>query len=360
VIRSKPLVVHILPDGHPFGGTEHTVLDLMRSPYLADFDQRVAFVGSAANAAFPPGRVLGREASTAAGRLRAVASHRPALIHGWLLKGNVAGALLRTGLRSSVLITSERNLGHTLNAPKRMLERCVALMEDVATANSTAVLEAATERVPRRAELFRLIPPGVAPPPRPEATERSSCVMVGRLHWVKDHATAIRAWATVTRARPDASLTVVGDGPERQRLDRLTAELCLSSSVRFVGDTDPAPYLYGADLYLSTSIAEGFSRATLEAMAVGLPVVSTNVGGSRDLPPGSAVLLDRANSEGFAKEILKLLSDSDRRERASRAAADASTRFSVQACHTAYRDLYHEALQGGEYDSTPTPAGEGR
>src|SRR5436190_17295924 len=113
---------------------------------------------------------------------------------------------------------------------------------------------------------------------------RSACVAVARLQPVKDHATIVRAWPLVLARHPRATLAVVGEGPEHQALERLANELALADSVSLVGAGDPLPLLRAGTLYASTSRAEGFSRALLEALALRVPVVDTAVGGVDELP----------------------------------------------------------------------------
>src|SRR4029078_7934952 len=107
-------------------------------------------------------------------------------------------------------------------------------------------------------------------------------VTVARLNEVKDQATMLRALRRLIETKPDFTLDIVGDGPERQSLHSLAAELSLGDRVRFHGfHEDVRPFLAAADIFWLSSISEGISLTLLEAMAVGLPVVATDVGGNR-------------------------------------------------------------------------------
>jgi glycosyltransferase involved in cell wall biosynthesis len=106
---------------------------------------------------------------------------------------------------------------------------------------------------------------------------------IARLDPVKDLATLIHATAAVARQMPIA-LIVIGDGPEREQLESLAAELRVESSVRFLGHRDDARvWLGGCDVYANSSIHEGVSLTILEAMAAGLPIVATRVGGTPEI-----------------------------------------------------------------------------
>jgi glycosyltransferase involved in cell wall biosynthesis len=333
-------VLHLLPHARALGGTERTVLDLLRSPRLAHIEQRVVLVQPGRVLGFPRASVLGGRGGVVAA-LPAILRWRPQILHGWLLQGNTMGALLAYALPSARLVTSERNVGlHERPRVKIALERFVARKEDVATGNSSAVRDAAVERVPRRADAFRVIAPGVTAPAAVEPSRTATAVSVGRLHAVKDHATVLRAWHRVVAARPEATLTIVGDGPERVALEALARELRLDGTVSFRGEANPASDLYGASMFLLSSRAEGFSRAVVEALSAGLPVVATDVGGMGEIG-GEAVRLGPVGDDAvLAGHVLAWLDDPRALARAATAARAAAERFAPDACHCAYADLY--------------------
>ncbi len=106
---------------------------------------------------------------------------------------------------------------------------------------------------------------------------------IARLDPVKDLGTLIRATAVVARDLRMV-LIVIGSGPERSRLQQLAMESGIASQVRFLGHRDDArDLLAGCDLYVNSSISEGISLTILEAMAAGLPVVATAVGGTPEI-----------------------------------------------------------------------------
>jgi glycosyltransferase involved in cell wall biosynthesis len=148
-------------------------------------------------------------------------------------------------------------------------------------------------------ERVRLLPNGVAVErfsgPRDEAARRRLCgesrfvaLFVGRLAPEKGHEMLFHAWAASMAGRPDAKLLLVGDGPMRQPLAALAAQLGITGQVVFAGHADDvAPFIAMADLGLLTSLAEGLSNALLEYMAGGLPVIGSRVSGTEDfVAPG--------------------------------------------------------------------------
>jgi glycosyltransferase involved in cell wall biosynthesis len=337
-------VIHVLPHARTLGGTERAVLDLLESPELEDVCQRVVFVQPGAHVGLPSRRLLGHP-SRPWQPLRAIhtiARLRPRVIHGWLLQGNLIGAVAQGVTPNSRLIASERNVGDTLNGAKRLLERIVAARESVVTANSRAVRAAVLRRLPGRAESMRLLPPGLAPPVRPPRVVETDAVMVGRIDPVKDYQCALRAWARA--AKPDgARLTIVGDGSERTTIQRLVRTLEVHDTVTLAGDVDPRPYLFGARLFVQSSLAEGFSRALLEALMAGLPAVVTDVGGVRELSAGVVRVVPPGDSAALAQALSLALADPQ--ELLSRARCEArlvAAQFDLGRCCRAYRELYRE------------------
>jgi glycosyltransferase involved in cell wall biosynthesis len=341
----RPDVIHVLPHAYPLGGTERTVLDLLSSPWLTDLDQRVVFLRGGSLGPFAVERVLARSPKPRQNLMRAareVLTARPRILHGWLLRGNVFAAALGVVLPSTHVLTSERNVGHALKTPfKRMLERFVAAREHTCIVNSAAVAEAAAARIPGRRAQIRVILPGIEEPSRDGRRTPCTCLTVGRLEPVKDHITLLKAWPRVLSRHPDASLILLGEGPERAALESAIRELGIEASVELLGDRDPFPFLRTAQAYVSTSRAEGFSRAVLEALAMGVPVISTDVGGVDHIPADAVRRVAVGDVEAVARAISDFLSDEAVRARASHAGLSAFRRyFTRDRCHLAYRDLY--------------------
>jgi glycosyltransferase involved in cell wall biosynthesis len=107
---------------------------------------------------------------------------------------------------------------------------------------------------------------------------------VAEFTWNKNHLLLLDAWRTVVKEMPAATLLFVGTGSTQQFIRQAVADYGLSRSVRFLGYRTDAPRLYNrADVVVLTSRREGLPRSIMEAMAVGKPVVATDVRGSRDL-----------------------------------------------------------------------------
>jgi glycosyltransferase involved in cell wall biosynthesis len=126
---------------------------------------------------------------------------------------------------------------------------------------------------------------------------------VGRLAQPKDHATLLQAVALARTQNPDVQLWMVGDGPLRPSLRRLSEELGLEGCVTFFGEqADVSPFLAAADLFVMSSITEGLPISLLEAMSAGLPAVVTDVGGMGEIARlfSAALLVPPANPQALA------------------------------------------------------------
>ena len=139
---------------------------------------------------------------------------------------------------------------------------------------------------------------------------------VARLDPVKDLVTLLDAFAVVRRRAPGARLVIVGDGPERPRLEARAAQVDLAGSVQITGyRSDVRALLPAADVYASSSISEGVSITILEAMATGIPVVATAVGGTPEiLSDGTGgILVPSRDPARMAAAIVSLAEDHRRR-----------------------------------------------
>lgn len=163
---------------------------------------------------------------------------------------------------------------------------------------------------------------------------------VGRLQPVKDHGTLLRALA---RCPEQTQLVLVGEGPEGPSLERLAEELSIAGRVHFIGYRDDVPDLYPAfDLFVMSSRTEGLPLVMVEAMASGVAVVSTAVGGIPDvLADGAGELVPAEDAEALATAMSALLDDEQRRGRvAAEGLARAVERYSLVEMARRYAELY--------------------
>ena len=107
---------------------------------------------------------------------------------------------------------------------------------------------------------------------------------VGRLFWAKDYDLLLRAFVGIASRWDRSALLLIGDGPERSRLEQLADELSIRDRVIFAGHHTDLPKMVGVmDVFVHTSRAEAFCQVIPEVMSLGIPVVSTDVGVAREL-----------------------------------------------------------------------------
>ncbi|MBE3024657.1 glycosyltransferase [Janthinobacterium sp. GW458P] len=164
--------------------------------------------------------------------------------------------------------------------------------------------------VPNVVDLARFAPAAAAAEAAPAGGPR---ILVARhLEALYDNASAVRAFALVRQAYPAARLVLAGGGPQRAALARLARSLGVHDGVRFAGPVDNAamPALYQAsDIVLNPSLADNMPNSVLEALACGVPVVSTNVGGIPALlqHDRTALLVPPGDAPAMAQAIVALL-----------------------------------------------------
>ncbi len=146
--------------------------------------------------------------------------------------------------------------------------------------------------------------------------------IVGNLHPLKAQEVFIRAAKQVTLKYPNALFVIVGEGSRRKGLEQLTYQLGLGDSVRFLGRrADVSNVLRAFDIFVLTSNSEGCSNATLEALATGLPVVTTDFGGASELVIDEVgFLVPRGNDKELGDRIIQLLDSPDLRQTMGEAA----------------------------------------
>ncbi|HYE37942.1 TIGR03088 family PEP-CTERM/XrtA system glycosyltransferase [Methylocaldum sp.] len=175
---------------------------------------------------------------------------------------------------------------------------------------------------------------------------------VGRMHGVKDQITLANAFLHLIDRRPDfrerVRLVLVGDGPLRAEVRHLLEEAGMGHLVWMPGErSDIADILRGLDIFVLPSQAEGISNTILEAMATGLPLVATDVGGNPELVVDgvTGILVPKENPEAMATALATYLDDREMVLAHGRAGLKrAKESFSLDGMVDRYLDVYDELL----------------
>jgi glycosyltransferase involved in cell wall biosynthesis len=289
---------------------------------------------------------------------QAARAHRATVIHAHHYSPFVYGAMARLcGSGARVIFTEHGRLSDTGPSPKRRVaNRILAALAHRAFAVSENV-KAHLVGEGFAPESVGVIYNGIDTAAPADASTRARvretlgagpdvCVIgtIARLDPVKDLGSLLRALAGLGD-RP-AVLVIVGDGPERGALERLARELGVSRQVRFLGyRNDAREWLAGCDIYANCSVSEGVSLTILEAMAAGLPVVATAVGGTPevvDLTCGR--LVPARNPAALALALTDLAAQAEmRRLLGSAARARVEARFTLERMVQRYREVYESA-----------------
>jgi len=381
------LVVHII-DSADFGGAEQVLLHLVagldrrawRSVVIHDpraerLGRRLAELGIEAVATN-----LGRARPWL--RVPAVARTmrrlRPDIVHvhrPWPRSGRAA-LLAATLARPGAIIVTDHLAPRNAGRKRRLAERLLSARVTAWIAVSPDIARALEQLLRGSGNRIRTVLNGVAVdrapsdesvhPPKPTRTTRR-LVMLAQLRPQKGHETLLEALAALP---DDVTLVLAGDGPERARIEARVADLGLGPRVHLAGFVDDIRgLLTGADVVVLPSRFEGLPLAVLEAMAVGRPIVATDVAGTNELVTDgeTGLLVPPDDPSGLATAILRLLDDPDLARRLGENGRERVTeRFGLDRMVRGVEGVYREALSSGR--SLPvgnpvarrsSPSGEG-
>ncbi len=167
-------------------------------------------------------------------------------------------------------------------------------------------------------------------------------IHVARLDPQKNQSLLIKAFAIVKKEKADASLVIVGDGELRKELKALVHSLNLEDCVTFTGNIPNVEhYLHDADIFVLSSTNEGLPLSILEAMAAGLPIISTKVGGIEDIIVGNGILVESGDIQAISNAMLKLSNDNHLRNKMAMASLLQANKYDISIVAKEYERLYH-------------------
>jgi glycosyltransferase involved in cell wall biosynthesis len=179
---------------------------------------------------------------------------------------------------------------------------------------------------------------------------RKVIICVTRLVPIKNLPMMLDAVARVRLQRPDIVLVIVGEGPQQPVLEARVRELGIGGAVRFVGyvpQDETAKWYRSADVFALSSDFDNSPNVVLEAMACGLPIVATDVGGLREYvtPPANGFLTPRGEAAAFAEALLRFVNDDTLGPAIGRHnRQDAVAKFSWAVSAARMRDVYARVI----------------
>jgi glycosyltransferase involved in cell wall biosynthesis len=292
---------------------------------------------------------------------RLIHTWRPDILHSHMVHANLLARLVRPIVPLPVLICTAHNT-YEGGRLRELLYRLTDPLCDLTTQVSRAGLEryVQIEAVPEHKIRYiangldteHFYPnSGIRNRFRREAGLEDHFVWlaVGRIDVAKDYPNMLRAFAWVSRVRPEARLLIVGDGPLRREMEELGQKLDLKDRVQFQGIVDDvAQLMKAADGYVISSAWEGLPMVLLEASATGLPIVATDVGGNREVVQDgrSGILVPPKDSESLADAMISLMALSpEERERIGIIGRQyIEAQYSLDRVVDTWESLYRELL----------------
>lgn len=317
-------------------------------PIYHDFGTKVALL----RLGIAPGSSAGSRLPVPLLRLialrRALRELSPDLAIGFLTKINTLLLAAAIGLKVRVLV-SERN--NPRMQPAHWAWKCSLRLLYGRARAIICQTRASTDCVPRRCQSrIRVIPNPVAEsaPRSLPARERYKIAGVGRLERQKGFDVLIKAFALISAAHSSWDLDIWGQGPELEALQELAAALGVAERVTFRGlSSRPGGWIDEADLFVLASRFEGFPNVLGEAMAAGLPVISTNCDyGPAELinEDSCGLLVPPDDPQAMAASLVRLLQDPQLRWKLGAAARNVTSRFSSNAIAEMWRQTLAQSL----------------
>ena len=356
--------IFLMTESLQTGGTERQ-FSLAARALRADFDVRLGCVSRSGSfvddvgeiGEYPTGTsMLGPVALRSAKALRRdLRAQHVMLAHAFDFYTNVMMVPAARAAGVPVVIGSQRQLGDLLSPAKRIAQAAAFHLCDAVVCNCQAAADLLKKHgldeeklavipnyVPR--EAFEDVAPALA---KKEGVIRIG--MVARMnHAVKNHPLLLRAFAILAREAP-MELVLAGDGPLRSGLEQLASELGIAGKVIFLGDRrDIGAVLRSLDVAVLTSKSEALSNAILEAMAAGLPVVASRVGGNTELVEEgkTGFLFSVGNEQELVTALHTVLTSSEVRiQMGSEARRRVLERYHMDVVLKHFRELYHSLLR---------------
>ena len=298
---------------------------------------------------------------------------RPDILHTFLFHANIMGRVAAAGLGvgaviSSVRVAERRFKWHLaldwLSSPLMNLEVCVSEGVRRFTETRAKIPKRKLTVIPNGVDLAEFEEKDLGAPIQATRTGRRPSdirsslhlspdapliLTIGRLDRQKGISFFLQAAREILQEFPQARFLIVGRGPDEGKLISLTRNLGIKKAVRFLGFRDDVPeVLAAADIFVLASLWEGMPNVVLEAMASGKPVVGTQVEGTEELviPGETGFLVPPADAKALARDICRLMRESDLARRMGQAARKRiQEHYTVQTMVERYAQLYRDILE---------------
>ncbi len=267
---------------------------------------------------------------------KALIATKPDVVISFMCRMNIMTVLSILGSKIAVIVCERIDpRAHRIASIWKWLRWWIYPKADRIVVQSRAALDYFLPRFQSKTDVIPnpVIPLKAIGPPN-HSLPKPALIAMGRLHEQKGFDLLLKAFERIKRKHPTWGLSILGDGPLKGSIQSLIKHLELSKQVRLLGLVkNPYDYLRQADLFVLSSRYEGFPNALCEAMACGLPVISTDCpsGPSDIIRDGiDGVLVPQNDVKALALAMDHLMADEDKRKRLASCAPEVVQRFGVE------------------------------
>ncbi|MBI3999974.1 MAG: GT4 family glycosyltransferase PelF [Candidatus Omnitrophica bacterium] len=372
----EPIKILYLIDKLVPAGTQTNLLEIVKRLDRSKFDPRVIALlgggeleGEFEAAGVEPillkvGKVYGPSGWKALSYLtKYMKKEKIDIVQTFFLHADILGSLAAKFARVRRVVMSRRDEGFWRSRRQLILNRTFNRYAKKIVVNSMAVREAVRKNEQVGSRRIHLIYNGVDldkyfPSPQLRDETRSELgikedeFVVGMIanmrHEVKGHRYLIKAFALVSKEIPNVKLMLIGDGPLEAKLEGYAFHLGVSDRILFLGSRrDITPLVNAMDLVCAPSLSEGFSNTILEAMAIGKPIIATNVGGNPEVifHGETGFLVRPRDGKAIAQKILFLIqNDLLRTQMGDAARKRIEANFTAQKMTKEYEDFFEKLM----------------
>lgn len=360
--QTKIKLIYLI-DTFAIGGAERLVLDMCKrlDQTVFEFEVWAVVTGGPMQSEFEKSdiRVKVFKKKTKLGLelirpiYRQLKQAKPDLVHTHLFGADTWGRLAAIWARVPVIVSTEHNINLDQSWFKRKIQAILSLWTDKIIAVSQGVKNYAVKNEKIKPEKIKVIYNGIDLDRfqfrgfQPLEPKQIKAVVMARLSEQKGHRYLLSAMPQIIKKYPGFTLHIVGGGNLQPLLIKQAEKLMISDRVKFLGQTNqPAKVLAAMDLFILPSVWEGLGLVVLEAQAVGLPVLASDISGVNEIitDQQTGLLFKSQDPQAIFQAVDLLLSQPDLQQKIVKQAHEQVQDFSLTKMVAAYTDLYLELI----------------